>query len=660
MAENTLQGEWTVSRRHALVRERAEVDLRLVGLLFALAIIAAVIRPPYAFSIDEMIYVEMARAFWQTGVLFISERGGVSGAPELVLTLTHGIDGKVYPEFPALYGIIAAPFYGLAGVRGLVFLNAISFFAVLWLTLRIVRHLYGLALDRRFVAGLLALATFTPAYGMGIWPHMFALALVLAGVERATAHLADRQAPDRVRLILAGLWLGCAIAIRSDSALPAIALVYWMALFGAPGQRMAPLWLIFGMAPFLVLSSALNGEKFGTYFPISHGPDDGWTQLGPYTLHLTALLGALATAIWINPEEGRCKAWLARLRTPYYAIPALMIAASVVLLAAPTRSFAWNTFVLVTNLQWIAPEQIEHAAKTDAAGLVHILGIYKRALIQSAPWLVLAGVAVGGFAFGQRTAARGLCILMTCTVIGFYGLQNEQGGYGHNMRLFLPALPFLAILSVDGFTSLCRGVGARQRRTGLVLGGIIGSCIIAVAWLGLVPPGSVFLYIPLAVAAALLALSLAVSAGRRQQWLKRGWLLVTGAAVAMGCLATLSDIAGQHSRAAYFAPITKTAAASLPKGSLLVTSIEEHFLLTPPAGAYLVSPKRLEGRVARAAIAAFRAEGRCVYVHTVETAEALVLSGDWAPLQLPGLQGPAATLVEPAFQSTRCKLNPSA
>ena len=64
MADNAVQGEWSVSRRHELVREPLEIDLRLVGLLLLLSVAAAILRLPYAYSIDDLIYVEMARAFW--------------------------------------------------------------------------------------------------------------------------------------------------------------------------------------------------------------------------------------------------------------------------------------------------------------------------------------------------------------------------------------------------------------------------------------------------------------------------------------------------------------------------------------------------------------------------------------------------------------------
>jgi hypothetical protein len=656
MADNLLEGEWSVSHRQALVRERVVIDLRLVGLLFILALAMAIIRPPYAFSYDDFIYVEMARAFWQDGALHIAGRGGVAGAPELVLPLTHASEGHVYPQYPALYGILAAPFYGLAGVRGLVFLNAASFFSVLWLTLRVVRNLYGLALDRRFVAGLLAIATFLPAYGFGVWPHMLALAVLLSGVERATCHLSTGKRPETVNLILAGLWFGLAIAIRVDSFLPALAMLFWLAIFGAPGQRSAPVWMIFGMLPFLLLASALNGEKFGTYIPLSYGPKSGTDSVTSYLPHLVGAGLILFLATWLNPKGPRASQIVAKLRTPFYVVPAAMIAGSILMLFEPLRTIAWNVVVLTTSLQFLDAESLGAAGRIDANGLFVTGGLHKKALLQSAPWLVLGSVALGGLLFGQRVAARGLCLLVIAAVVGFYSLNQWHGGYGHNMRYFTPALPFLAILAVDGFTSLCRGLGSRQRRSGLLAGGVLGVLSVLGVWISPLPDSYTFLFPTLAIAAVLTLASLAVAAGRRQVWLKRCLLLVTGAAVSMSCLATVSDIASQHVRTGQFAPLTEAAADALPTGSLLVTTDEHLFLMSPPAGTHLVSATRRDGQVARAAIAAFRAQGECVYVHTGSTLAGLATPGDWTPLDLPGLEGGGARLFQPAHQAVRCRL----
>ena len=659
MVDNAIEGDWSGSHLREQARPFGAIEIRLVGLCLLLAFAFALIRPPYAFSIDDMIYVEMARAFWQESALHIAETGGLSGAPELILKLTHGIDGKVYPQYPGLYGVLAAPFYGLAGVRGLVFLNAASFFACLWLTQRIVRHLYGAALDRRWVALLLAVGSFMPVYAFGIWPHLLALAFVLAGVERACAHFGRKDAPRSLDLLLSGLWLGLAIAIRVDSLMPAVAVVAWMALMGAPSKRIAPILLVLGMVPFLAVSGYLNHMKFGTYWPISYGPKSGPDGVSNYAPLLAGLGGALLVACLVDPSRGAIRGALDWLRRPM-PLAFVLIGAGTVIAAVPLFSkIAWNAYVLVVDLQQLDGEQITGATNVDSDGFINILGIHKKSLVQSLPFVGLALVTLGGLISGRRVATRGLGWMVIAATVGFYSLTQWHGGYSFDMRYFLPALPFLAILSVDGFTSLCLGVSGKARRSGLVIGAFLGAGIFAWIYFGLEPEAHATLTLPLIVAAVAAVITLLVAANRSGFGLRRTWVAVCGAAFMLGILATGGDLIGQHERLAKYGPVTKAAAGAFPEGSLVVTGIEEHFLLTPDSGVNLVSASRYSGQVARAALAAFRADRRCVYVHTLNTLTDLgpEVDGDWTPVTLPGLSGEGATLYQPDYQAETCPLN---
>lgn len=653
-----MDGEWTVSRGHMQVRAPVQTDLRLIGLCLLIAVGFAILRPPYAFSIDDMIYVEMARAFWQEGALHIAENGGVAGAPELILKLTHGIDGRVYPQYPALYGILAAPFYGIAGVRGLVFLNAAAFFACLWLTLRIVRHLYGAALDRRWVVVVLAVGSFLPIYALGIWPHLLALAFVLAGVERACAHLAGDQKPSLTNLFIAGLWLGLAIAIRVDSLMPAVAVLVWLALLGAPSMRLAPLAMLAGMAPFLLIASALNDAKFGTFVPISYGPKGGRDGLGNYVPLILALGGALLVASLVDPSRGRLKSAIGWFTRPIAFTMSALIAVSAVIAIPPLRQVVWNTYVLVFDLQRMDASQIKGATVIGSDGFIQIVGLHKKSLAQSMPYIGLCLVTLIGFVSGRRVAARGLSWLMIGATISFYAISQWHGGYSFNMRYFLPALPFLAILSVDGFTALCVGLGGPARRTGLLIGISLGAALFAWFHFGLGSDGYTTLTLPLVLAIILALASLLVASGQRGSGLRRVWLALAGAAIMLSVVATGKDLLGQHLRVASNGPLTELTATAFPEGALVVVNTEEYFLKTRRAGVNLVSASRYEGQVARAALAAFRAERRCVYVHTQSTLEALgpEVDGDWTAVTLPGLSGLDAAFYQPEHQAEFCPL----
>ena len=46
-------------------------------------------------------------------------------------------NSRLVPQYPATYAAVAAPFYAVAGVRGLFYVNLLAFFATVWLTMAI-------------------------------------------------------------------------------------------------------------------------------------------------------------------------------------------------------------------------------------------------------------------------------------------------------------------------------------------------------------------------------------------------------------------------------------------------------------------------------------------------------------------------------------------
>jgi len=162
--------------------------------LILLAMIAlALLFPSGVFTIDEAIYLEMARAMAETGSLSLAGNGGVEDAPALLRRFTHDVGGQAMPQYPSGYALIAAPFYAAFGLNGLILLNALSACAAVLLTQRLARLLYGDENLAWLAAGLLAGATFMSTYAFGVWPHMLHLALLLSGVERVVCGLQSRQ-----------------------------------------------------------------------------------------------------------------------------------------------------------------------------------------------------------------------------------------------------------------------------------------------------------------------------------------------------------------------------------------------------------------------------------------------------------------------------------
>ncbi len=197
----------------------------------------------------------MARSVAENAALHIGANGGVDGAPALTKALTKAKDGLVYPQYPSGYALLAAPFYKAFGVHGLMLVNALSFAACMFLTFRLAERFYN-ARVAAYAAAIFALATFAPTYAFAIWPHMIALLFWLAGFYLAVA---AADAPNRksryLRLLFAGLAIGAGINIRIDVFLAAIAIFLWLRAFARPDDRLAPLALIVGAVPGLLLAA---------------------------------------------------------------------------------------------------------------------------------------------------------------------------------------------------------------------------------------------------------------------------------------------------------------------------------------------------------------------------------------------------------------------
>ncbi|NNL90376.1 MAG: hypothetical protein HKP25_15045 [Marinicaulis sp.] len=242
-------------------------------ILFALGVImalAAFLAPPSPFIIDGGVYLDMARSMADHGALHIVAADAPEDAPALAKYLTHEFGGKIFPQYPSGYAILAAPFYMLFGVHGLMLLNAIGAGLSIWLTWRAAAKLYDVE-TARIAAALLCLATFLLNYSFSIWPHSLTLAICLAAVNFAIDGADEKDARQRsVKFALAGASIGVAINIRVDAILFAPILLVWMKLFARSHDRISPPAFLVGLIPGLVAASLLNDAKFGVFSPFSY------------------------------------------------------------------------------------------------------------------------------------------------------------------------------------------------------------------------------------------------------------------------------------------------------------------------------------------------------------------------------------------------------
>lgn len=595
-----------------------DLDIRFVAFgLIVLAILGALFAPAMPFTIDGVIYTDMAKAMSENGSFAIASNGGVDGAPALSKEITFENNGLAYPLYPSGYAIIAAPFYALMGVRGLLLMNGLAFLGCAFLVYHISRRFFADRFIHIASLTVFVVATFVTNYVTAIWPHMLALLTWLGAI--ACAISAAEETSDLRRtwmLIASGLVIGLGISIRIDSILIYMVLFIWLRVFSRPADRLAPLWLSSGLLPGLVLSALMNAEKFGIFTPLSYGPSSGATQLGSYAVILTA--GGLSfLALWLLNFPAIFSTLNKRLG-PRNLLLAGVTATGIALFIAGGFIFdtLYGVYVLVFNLQ-------AHNAYTQAGvelneyGHLLFWGYPKKALIQSLPYLPL--LLIPGFWFfrGKHVKAVSLCLLAIAAPITFYALNQWFGGGSYNLRYFIPTLPFIAILSAAALHDLTKVAGSVSRPVLLFAGVSAAGLYVGMQALGQAVPS---LYAPAAlypqwIIAFLCACFVVSFLHFRRPTIAKATLVVSSFALIYGALVSLADESGHEKARAELRGYAQVISSALPQNALVLTTLPVLTMHAQHNGTSIMIP--LEDNIDETirATDAFARAGRCIYFH---------------------------------------------
>jgi hypothetical protein len=239
----------------------------------------------------------MAKSFHQTGGLAL--RNGWDDAParELAHRFIKVHNGKLYPQYPYLFPVLAWPVYSVGGFFGLFVLNSVSFIGIVALCFSTAKRLFldvNLALNACLI---LILATFAWEYSQAAWPHALALLFVLGSFRLMVgAFYAVTERNAILMALAAGLVAGFAPGVRIDAILilPCLVLPF---LFVRPWRPRQAIMIISGAIPGLMLLGVTSFAKFGVIDPLSYGDDAGAPAL-PATSIILALFGALLLA-WL-------------------------------------------------------------------------------------------------------------------------------------------------------------------------------------------------------------------------------------------------------------------------------------------------------------------------------------------------------------------------
>ena len=151
-------------------RHRVSLAILLVACALTLVISVLFVTGGHL-SVDEGVYHMMSRSFAASGGLGIWNGYEEFPSPELLPPVARVHEGQLFPAYPYLSTVLAAPLYRVAGYRGLFILNAVAFVGVVGLGYLIARALWRdtqLALNACLI---LIFATFAWQYSQTAWPH---------------------------------------------------------------------------------------------------------------------------------------------------------------------------------------------------------------------------------------------------------------------------------------------------------------------------------------------------------------------------------------------------------------------------------------------------------------------------------------------------------
>lgn len=592
------------------------------GILLAITI-SLYFAPPAAFFIDDVLYTDMARAMAENGSLHVVEKGDIETAPILTKSsagvFVNGAYG--YAQYPGGYAFLAAPFYALFGINGLILMNALGAVATLWLTYRIALLFF----DDEAIAGasalILGLATYFHGYAFAIWPHLSALGLVLAGVYFGLLGAQKTNQKCFLYMALAGTAFGVSLNFRIDGIFLFAALFLWLRLVALPSNRLAILVFAAGLAPHLIYAAYLNSVKFGVFLPFYYGPKEGPDSASAYTM--LGYLGAtlLVGSIFVDTSRPYFRRILAIVQK-FWPLTLLTIGSIAFLISGEfLLRILSGAYVLVVDLQAFNGDFVQDGLIKDKYGYLSYWGYPKKALLQSLPFAALLLIPVVFFFRGWKFQYLSLALAMIATPIAFYSIKQWHGGPGYNMRYFLPCMPFIAILAAHGLTTLQR---SQKTNTDILLRAIIIGAAAALgiykyAALSYKPLSTPFELYPQLILFLILAISIALYLlGQRR--FKNGIIALSVAGVSLGYAGAISldDTFGYLAKRSVKAQMERYYAHIFPEGSLVLT-IGEDFLMGASANGVVVArAKRAQEdrETMYEAVQAYADAGKCVYIHT--------------------------------------------
>lgn len=602
-------------------------DRALLWAASAVILIYALVAVPAVFTVDGAIYRAMADALVRDGSFEIRNGYQIYHAQTLDLIFTVPVGDRLVAQYPNGWAFLAAPFYALGGLRGLFLLNALATVATIWLVRDTTRELFEDGRAATAAALIYVFATFAFDYAGAVWPH----GVTVLGIAAATAAAARAWRRDRPGWALAaGLALGLALNCRVDAVFAAAAIGFWLITAGRRPWAGAGAFAL-GLLPGLLAAATINLVKFGRFNPITYGrsaAENGATGLGFYADLLPLAVAGVVLMLALGFERVRRIAY----RPVSLALAAGAIAALALLppLAPVVTRLLSGAGALLIDLQAFRWRLPDYQLATQPDDTVLVFGYYKKALLQSLPWLAGAVVLAPWLVRGRRRAGLALLLVLAACLVLPFAWSAWVGGRGNHMRYLVNLLPAASIL---GGLTLARLLDApgRSRLLAMLAGCVTAAAGLALGWLGGHAPLYV-LQISLAnmLAAVLAALAVAVLLlrGPARQAALSACKGVFAASLVMALLSAWGlDLVLHQGRRAKLLTIAE-AARALPADAVIQSLRIEGFFerLNRPPG-IVIRPVPDRSIYDHALIRRLLADGRAVYVQQKAVADRMIADG---------------------------------
>lgn len=582
---------------------------------------------PGPLLVDEVAYHFMTRAVAEGHPWEVENGYREHPAPSLEIPLTRTVvayEGRLVSKYPYLLPWLAGMLYPHLGFTSLIAVNLLAHTVALALTYWIARHYlrsFGWAL---LAPVYLALATYFWEYAEGAWPHSLGMAFSTGAFACALMSLERGTEPEQRRgalgwALASGALVGVGAGARLDVAL-------WLfivgVLFLSPPRPRLLLALGTGANAGFLLLAFDNYAKFEVPWPFTYR-SDGSALVATYGRYVPIVVLAIAigaaTLAWHGSRTGPAlRRWLSNASPMHYAALALPVIAALALGRHHVVRFLGGVFDIAVDFSAFDPARSEPAMARTASGAVVYFGHYKKALLQSCPYLaalILPVLLRARSRFGAPPLWP--LYLPLLILLSVFATRSWHGGMCLNMRYLLPALPMTSVLIVWVVREIHPTTKAGWTAGALALPATAGAYLLTP-----LTPGSVLefkvLAVPVLIAGCLLVACLSSTLARGGglgRWLLRSRFALLVAASSWAALISLGyDYPAQRGLRAYNERTAQAVRSRIePDALLFVAFIDPFSLLIDAERVRLANPFQ-DDLASLAPLAEFHlAAGRAVY-----------------------------------------------